>query len=151
MAGAGGPQSLSTGQTRDETSPLAHVVRPRAQVPHPRPWSTGGAGPALLPGLCSHRHPSPALTAHQLFSRPGNRNLPARKFPEFLCHEVSLWPSRDTKSSTLGRELWALGQVCLRVTGGLRQVELAWGGQQSTRSWCQARTPCRTLNSALDS
>lgn len=58
---------------------------------------------------------SPAT--HQLFSCPGNRSLPARKFPEFLCHEVSLWPSWDTEPGALGRVLWALGQVCLRVIG----------------------------------
>lgn len=68
-------------------------------------------------GLCSPSHLSLAPGAHQLFSCPGNRSLPVGKFPEFLCHEVSLWPSWDTKLGTLGRVLWALSQVCLRVRG----------------------------------
>lgn len=33
------------------------------------------------------------------------------------------------KAGTLGRMLWALGQVCLRVIGGLRQVEPAREGR----------------------
>ena len=90
------------------------------QAPQPLPWSTGGGGVAMSQGLCSRSHLLPAPAAHQLFSCSGHRSLPARKFPEFLCREVSLWPSWDTKPGTLGRVLWALSQVFLRVIGSLR-------------------------------
>lgn len=82
-----------------------------------------------MPGLCSCSHLSPALATHQLFSRPGNRNLPARKFPETLCHEASLWPSWDTKLGTLGRVFWVPGLVYLRVIDCLRLMEPAREGQ----------------------
>lgn len=82
-----------------------------------------------MPGLCSPGHLSLAPATHQLFSCPGNRSLPARKFPEFLCHEVSLWRSWDTMLGTLGRVLWALIQVCLRVRGSLRLAKAAREGQ----------------------
>lgn len=45
------------------------------------------------------------------------------------------------KARTLGKMLWALGQICLRVIGSLRQVEparegrgLAAAGQRHTRA-----------------
>ena len=81
-----------------------------------------------LAGLCSRSHLLAAPAAHQLFSCSRHKSLPARKCPEFLRREVSLWPSWDTKPGTLGRVLWALGQVCLRVIGGLRLVEPAMEG-----------------------
>lgn len=83
--------------------------------PIPDPAAQVGGGRPLSTYISS--------AAHQLFSCPGSRSLPARKFPEFLCHEVSLLPSWDTESGALGRALWALGQICLRVIVTLKQEE----------------------------
>lgn len=120
-AGVGGCQSLSMGAQRAEQG----LDQPSALC---GPAQTAGAsslalehrwGTAVWPGLYSCSHPLLAPAAHQLFSCLGDGSLPARKFPEFLYHEISLWPSWDTKPGTLGRVLWALGQVCLRVIDGL--------------------------------
>lgn len=84
---------------------MLSIMEPRCPIPDPEAQVGVGQSPVTAPAT------------HQLFSCAGNRSLPARKFPEFLYHEVSLWPSWDTKPCALGRELWALGQVYLRVIG----------------------------------
>lgn len=109
-----------TRQTREWTSPVP-ALRGLAQTPGFRSQAleTRWGWAAVLPGppiSCSHVQAAGAFL-------PGNSQ--------------SSWAIKSARghpgiqSGTLGRRLWARGQVCLRVIGGLEGVEPAGRG----KSW----------------
>lgn len=100
-------------------------------------WGQGGHLPAIQqPISCSHV-----------------QAMEARKFPEFLWHEVSQWPSWDTTPGALGRVLWALSQDFPKSHGRPKISRASSGRARPCRrrqSVPWTPTVCQALNLTLD-